>query len=62
MKNPNRLVQIFVYKRHKFYSDIVYPEKAWVHIDPKGKEIPSGCFDESDAMDYVNNEYENCKS
>lgn len=46
---------IFKYKNHTFYIDNIYPDMPWVHIDPKGKEIDSYCFDENDVIEYINN-------
>ena len=53
--NMSRKVLVFQYKGHCFYSDTLDPDAYLVHIDPRGKEIDSRCYDEDEAFAYVEN-------
>lgn len=57
VSNYQTKYKVFSYKRHAFYADHRKPNAPWEHFDAKGKKVFSECYDETEAMDYVNNDY-----
>jgi len=50
-----KMMCVYEHRGHKFYEDWINPGGVLVHLDPKGKEIDSQCYDEDDAREYVEN-------
>lgn len=53
-------VLVLKYHRHAFYENVFAEDAPLIHIDPKGRELFSNCFDEDEAMEWVDS-YESNK-
>jgi hypothetical protein len=51
---PNELF-IMNYKGHKFFESLRDPDAPYIHYDHKGRRVYSDCYNDDEAMSYVDN-------